>query len=210
MLYELIEKQIFYLEAAGFKVDAFICDGCSVNVTVVKQFLLDNNGTIDLSKPVIPHPVDENRFLVFIMCNSHVLKNIRNALFNPKRNMTKDQLKICCSALRDIYFNDLKRVDSGQFKLCPTLTYNCLWLTSWSKMSVPFAKRVFDERVIAQIKVLNGTEGKYFEQFDSLVGYLESVWTIFTRCLLNKKLKVKDRQHRFVVDLVNALDYFTE
>ena len=87
-LTQLTLKAIIYAETCGAKIHGIICNGAKMNKRMAT--LLDIRGTINDTKNWFIHPVDDNR-RVFIFSNiPHVIKSIRNRLFNNKR------LKVSC------------------------------------------------------------------------------------------------------------------
>ena len=84
----LITTGIMAVEKAGAKVHALVCDGASVNRGIWSEFGI--KGRVD--EPVcssFTNPFDESRQIYIISDVPHLLKCIRNNLYNRKEFMVK-------------------------------------------------------------------------------------------------------------------------
>ena len=87
-LAKLAVKAIIYAESCGAKIHGIISDGAKTNKRMAT--LLDIRSTIVDTKNWFTHPIDENRQVFMFSDIPHVVKNIRNRLYNNKR------LKVSC------------------------------------------------------------------------------------------------------------------
>lgn len=70
------------LEKIGAKVDGIVSDGASTNGKVWKEFGI--SGTFDNVKNYFIHPLDKSRNIYMFSDAPHLMKTIRNRLFNKK------------------------------------------------------------------------------------------------------------------------------
>lgn len=82
-LVQLVVKAIMLLEDAGLQVVALTCDGASTNKTMLK--ILNVTGNKTEFKNFFQNPFNENRKIYVFSDAPHVIKNIRNRLFQNKQ-----------------------------------------------------------------------------------------------------------------------------
>lgn len=82
-LAKLVIKAIVYLEKTGAKIHGVIADGAATNAKMWS--VLGVSGSKDDIKTWFTHPVDDERQVFVFSDIPHVLKNIRNRLFNKEK-----------------------------------------------------------------------------------------------------------------------------
>ena len=146
-----LEDVIDSLHKCGFHVRAVICDNHSTNVAAF-NVLLKKYGSKE-SPNTIKHPSRDGKIYLFYD-SVHLLKNIRNNLFNARRfnfpsftfhefydNIDVPAGKITWKLLHDVYDRD--QLLDGYLRKAPKLSYKSLHPGD-NKQSVPLALNVFD------------------------------------------------------------------
>ncbi|XP_071642190.1 uncharacterized protein [Temnothorax longispinosus] len=82
-LAKLVLKAITYLENSGAMIHGVIADGAATNAKMWS--LLGVSGTMDCTKTWFTHPIDDNRKIFAFSDIPHVIKNIRNRLYNKRQ-----------------------------------------------------------------------------------------------------------------------------
>ena len=177
-----ISKVISLLCRAGFRVRGAVSDNHSSNVNAYKN-LFKNYGCAEGDGIFIQHPDNETKTYLFYD-NVHLLKNIRNNLFNAKRFVFPELIKITVGSKNIdmpagfISWCDLHRVfdyDSGlggYLRKAPKLSYRALHPGN-NKQSVPLALAIFHESTIAGVR-------SYFPDRNDMSNFLDLILTWWT------------------------------
>ena len=130
------------LEMCGIKICAFTCDGCPINRSF---FDMHPAATIVPESTVVfdtPNIYDPQRKIYFISDPPHLLKTIRNCLYNSGRKKCR-QLKKNGQTMKWSTIVQLYKYKSTQtVKKLFKLTAPCVFLNAWSRMKVALAARV--------------------------------------------------------------------
>jgi hypothetical protein len=94
VLTQLLLKSIILLERAGAKIHGFVSDGATMNRKVWTELGL--SGKVDHFKNYFVHPLNDHRKVYAFSDTPHLIKCIRNRLYNNKT------LKV--SIIENIYF----------------------------------------------------------------------------------------------------------
>lgn len=82
VLSQLVVKAIALLENTGAKIDGVVSDGSSTNRRLWSEFGV--SGKMGKLKNFIVHPMNENRKIHFFSDAPHLIKTVRNRLYNNK------------------------------------------------------------------------------------------------------------------------------
>jgi len=152
-MFDPVWQAVSRLERLGFHVLALTCDGASPNR---KLWKLHSKGDDMVYK--VPNPyANDSRYLYFISDPPHLLKTIRNSWFNNKRKLWVSHItflnflkpcvfmqyngrRISWEHLEKLYLQDTLSPTGP--RLVPTLKYEHVYLTSFSKMRVDLAAQV--------------------------------------------------------------------
>ncbi|XP_071644830.1 uncharacterized protein [Temnothorax longispinosus] len=142
----LVLKAIVEVEKAGGKVHGIICDGASTNRKLWTKLgisgklkINEKEGTVTPPKYFFQNPVDDSRVVYAFSDAPHLIKCIRNNLFNKKK------FKINGQEVEWRFYQNLFKEDKklpANLRLCPKLTENHINPTNTAKMRVSFATQV--------------------------------------------------------------------
>ncbi len=176
-----VEKAIGLLCKAGFNVRGIVADNHSSNVSAFN--ILISKFDSDASRLFIHHPENESRSYIFFD-NVHLLKNIRNNLFNVKKFVfpkfefkIRDEIVasspdgyISWADLHSIYDIDSKL--PSNLRKANKLTYRAMH--PWNdKQNVDLALSVFDITTVTAVK-------NYLPERKDMAGFLELIFTWWT------------------------------
>ncbi|KAF0734603.1 Transposable element P transposase [Aphis craccivora] len=139
-LAKIVVKAILLLENIGIQILGITSDGASTNRTmwnilgiVTKANELNNS---------FENPFDNKRKVFVFSDAPHLLKTVRNRLYNNK-NLRIDSTKapIKWSFYEKVFYNDSKTL----LKVCPKVTKNHIKLNNLTKMKVKYASQVLKE-----------------------------------------------------------------
>lgn len=82
-LAKLVVKAIAYVENCGALIHGVISDGAKTNKRMAT--ILGVSGTLDSPQPSFTHPLDDGRKVFVFSDAPHLVKNIRNRLYNKRR-----------------------------------------------------------------------------------------------------------------------------
>ncbi|CAI6359121.1 unnamed protein product [Macrosiphum euphorbiae] len=144
VLSQLVVKAITLLENAGAKIDGVVSDGSSTNRRLWSEFGV--SGKMGKLKNFIVHPMNENRKIYFFSDAPHLIKTVRNMLYNNKMLRISDKHNyIKWDHYVQLHEQDLKQISK---RVCPKITNRHLVLDSFSKMNVKLATQVLEEAMI--------------------------------------------------------------
>lgn len=153
-----------HFEMSGIRVVAFICDGAGINRSFFNMqppFSTDSKVVYNTVNPFAP-----DRLIFFMSDPPHLLKTIRNCLYNSGkkkcRNMKKGGQFLHWSTIVQLFKTKSEQTIKKLFKL----TAPCVFLNSYSRMKVAYAARVISNsvaEVIAEMKLPNTSELCIFE-----------------------------------------------
>lgn len=110
-------------------------------------FLLGISGSIDNSQTWFTHPVDDERQVFVFSDTPHVIKNIRNRLYNKQRLRIKSSDNYICWNYFKVLF-DLDMKHAGNARACPKISQRHIVLDNPSKMRVRLATQIFSNSVV--------------------------------------------------------------
>lgn len=153
------------LQAYGFQTTALVCDGAATNLSMLKS-LLSVRGAFGMAKDSttphkVPasadHPILPGRKLHFIICPSHQLKNMVNALFasgpgGTKCFVSRDGIPFGWQAIIDLFGRECERQRNGIPRDVPALRKNFIWRDPWTKLNVMPAKIMQQEKVLSELE----------------------------------------------------------
>jgi hypothetical protein len=163
-MFPIIWEAIMRLELCELKVVGVTADGASPNRKFFKLHQKSYEEHITY-KTRNPFSVDGSD-IFFISDPPHLLKTIRNCLFNNKRLLWNNGKYISSKHVCNVY-----NKDSGGYQgttglaLVPKLSQQHLQLTPYSKMSVRLAAQVLSETVGKALELVGGEEAKETANF---------------------------------------------
>uniref|UniRef100_A0A1X7SVI9 Uncharacterized protein n=1 Tax=Amphimedon queenslandica TaxID=400682 RepID=A0A1X7SVI9_AMPQE len=154
--------KLFYLH--GLKTLLLVCDGASVNLTTLKathgHFGVypitcgDDHEPFKVS-PKMLNPFDPPNHIHWIICPSHQLKNMINALFSSQQNGTKDftlkGVKFGWETIVSLYKRDCERVSKGLTRMVPKMKEAYVIRDAWTKLNVAPAKIMQQDQVLMEL-----------------------------------------------------------
>ncbi|XP_014674013.1 PREDICTED: uncharacterized protein LOC106814229 [Priapulus caudatus] len=162
----LLETMII-CERHGFHVSAIVCDGASANLTTIKLLTTGKRGPSQQESDIQPwfaNPFREHAKVYWIICPSHQLKNMINALHNSRQQGARDFTSLQptehgiglvpfgWTAIQDLYKREVVRRDKGCLRMVPGLQKNFIVRDAWTKLNVKPAKIMQQERVLAELR----------------------------------------------------------
>ncbi|XP_065906570.1 uncharacterized protein [Dysidea avara] len=157
-------ETIELFELHGLKTSVLVCDGGSANVAAIKASH-DCHGAYSISEdqedkykvtPWMINPYRPTQKIFWLICPSHHLKKMINALFLSKLNGTKqfrrgDKCTFGWQTIMDLYKRELARVSQNCIRMVPHLKEaNCL-RDAWTKLNVHPAKIMQQEQVLGEL-----------------------------------------------------------
>ncbi|XP_036146648.1 uncharacterized protein LOC118646884 [Monomorium pharaonis] len=143
-LAKIVIKAICYLEQCGAMIHGVVADGAATNTKMCS--LLGVRGTIEDTKTWFTHPLDDKRKVFVFSDVCHLVKNVRNRLYNKR----KLRLKSTNGYVSWNYFETLYNIDKdhpGNARACPKITLRHVVLDNTSKMRVRLATQIFSNSV---------------------------------------------------------------
>jgi len=159
-----IQEVLRSVEEIGFKVTRLVSDNLTVNV---KAFGIICGGVV---KSEIVHPCDENRPLFISYDPCHILKNARNLLLDPKRQMFLKKKAVSGKFIRELY----ERQKNLTIKPVRFLTRKVVYPTRFEKMSVGRAGRIFSTEVISALQLNRINKESNFMESESTIEFLQN------------------------------------
>ena len=148
----------------NFKTSALVCDGASTNMSMLKSMMgmsgsfgMKGSGPDRHDVPAsIDHPIWHGHKLYFVICPSHQLKNMINALSSSgsggtKAFVTKDSVPFGWQSIIDLYQRECARMRRGEPRDVPGLRKNYIYRDSWTKLNVLPAKIMQQEKVLTEL-----------------------------------------------------------
>eukprot|EP00734_Pompholyxophrys_sp_LG126_P000509 Pompholyxophrys_sp_v1_NODE_244_length_993_cov_1.844350.p1 type:complete len:216 gc:universal NODE_244_length_993_cov_1.844350:768-121(-) len=128
-----------------------------------------------------------------MICPSHQLKNMVNAMESSQKNRTKnfmfdEMTSINWQHIYQTFYRELDRARTGKIRHVPKLTVDALQRDSWSKMDVGLAK-IFVHGELASEIISYMVEEKNFEAVKT-VELLKHLEAVFTETFLNSKRRI--------------------
>lgn len=152
-LHDFVWEVTGAMELNGVRIVAMVCDGSTINrgfIDMQPRASSDSEITYDT-----PNIYDPSRSIVFISDPPHLLKTIRNCLYNSGRKrcrqMKKNGENLQWSTIERLF----KMKSSMTIKKLYKLTAPCVFLNSYSRMKVAYAARVLSNSVALVLKSLN-------------------------------------------------------
>ncbi|XP_019853621.1 PREDICTED: uncharacterized protein LOC109582964 [Amphimedon queenslandica] len=110
-----------------------VCDGASSNLTMLKAthghfgvYSISNEGDDPFTvQPVMINPFDPPNLIYWLICPTHQLKNMINALFSSKSEGTKEfiqqEVSFGWKSILDLWERECRRISSGETRMVPKL-----------------------------------------------------------------------------------------
>ncbi|CAL1680927.1 unnamed protein product [Lasius platythorax] len=143
-LAKLVVKAIAYVENIGAKIYGVIVDGAKTN-TAMWSLLNIKICNHDM-KTWFTHPLDNERKVFMFSDTPHLIKNVRNRLYNKRRLRINSKANYIEWKYFEILFN-LDRNHVGNLRACPKLSERHVKLDNTSKMRVRLATQIFSNSV---------------------------------------------------------------
>lgn len=150
----------------GFITSVLVCDGSSSNLATVKLLCSETSGAYG-SRPDISDQHDikcwfENPFqsssnIYFIICPTHQMKNMINALYSSSQCRAKAFVKteggqtFGWKAIADLYEREVRRSEMNICRRVPKLKWEYIVRDSWTKLNVVPAKIMQQETVLSEL-----------------------------------------------------------
>lgn len=181
------------LQMYGFQTSAIVCDGAATNLSLMKSMLgcrgafgMTAEGGAD--RHIVPasvdHPILPNRRLFFIICPSHQLKNMINALFASRQGggkafVSADGTSFGWQAIIDLYGRECQRQRDGIPRDVPHLRKNFVSRDPWTKLNVLPAKIMQQEKVLTELKTYCLSNPPCVMNVKATVAFLEACSQLF-------------------------------
>jgi len=162
---ETLKSIIRSVETIGFKIVRAVCDCISFNV---KTFIGLCGGDLVYE---IEHPCDPARRLFMSFDPCHILKNLRNQFIDKKRKWRNCGEPINGNPIREIY--NLQKDRSS--KPVRFLTRKMVFPTTFEKMNVSRAVRLFSIEMTAALTLLQEARTSGFENIEATVEFMSFV-----------------------------------
>ncbi|XP_033211785.1 uncharacterized protein LOC117169483 isoform X2 [Belonocnema kinseyi] len=141
-LAKIMLKAICLLQKVGALIHGIIGDGASTNRKMQKT--LGVQAKLEFTKSWFTHPLDNERQVFFFSDTPHLIKNVRNTLYN-KGKLRIHPEKDC---IQWNYFEELYNVDSQRIensRVYPKLTKRHVQLDNTAKMRVRLSTQIIKE-----------------------------------------------------------------
>ena len=187
----------------AFKSCALVFDGASTNLSLVKALMgvrgpfgtlespsADDRHAIQTS---VAHPCWPGQQLHFVMCPSHQLKNMVNALYSSRQGSTAKAFQTAAGipfgwqAISDLYSRECERRQKGLPRDVPGLRKNFVNRDAWTKLNVHPAKIMQQEHVLSELKTYcqQSPVPHDYQNVLAVLKYLQACNCIFERGLLS-------------------------
>ena len=152
----------------GFKSNAVVCDGAATNMSLIKS-MMGVRGSFGHKAPetadrhTVPssicHPFWPKQRLYFIICPSHQLKNMINALNSSRSRNTRGTKDFQSSSgtsfgwkcIHDLYEREVSRMKQCVPREVPKLRKNFVLRDAWTKLNVLPAKVMQQDEVLTEL-----------------------------------------------------------
>jgi len=208
------------LHVYNFVSSGLVCDGASVNLSLIKS-MIGVRGSFGMQSGVpdshriqafAEHPILPDRKLHFIICPSHQLKNMCNALFasSPGRGkafVSENGISFGWRAIVDMYERECQRQRDGIPRDIPGLRKNFVSRDPWTKLNVLPAKIMQQEKVITELQTYCTTHPSDEDNVQAAINFLKACSQLFeTGTLSHEKITAADSPP--LVSLVNGYKFF--
>ncbi|XP_014671922.1 PREDICTED: uncharacterized protein LOC106812541 [Priapulus caudatus] len=157
------------LHRHGFVVNSIVCDGASTNLATIKNVTGAGKGPYGMSDQPVPNPHDVSSWfwnwfqpdipVFWIICPSHQLKNMINALWQSKPVTGRSRGFVThlggpvfgWEAVEDMWKRDKDRRARNVSREVPSLQESFIKRDAWTKLNVRPAKVMQQEQVLAEL-----------------------------------------------------------
>ncbi|XP_071641540.1 uncharacterized protein [Temnothorax longispinosus] len=205
-LAKLALKAIALLETSGVFIHGIISDGAHTNAKMGS--ILGIERSIHNTKTWFTHPLNSERQVFVFSDVPHLIKNIRNRLYNKRR--------LRLSANRDWvewkYFEKLFKVDTmhpGNARACPKISQNHIKLDSVSKMRVRLATQIFSNSVADGLRFYSSHRYDGFTGCEETIKFCKQINDMFdalNRKMPNQGLTLKTKDFEILQSSLQWLD----
>lgn len=157
-------------EQIGFKICRIVSDDAKINVKALEDL---NGGKLSHE---INHPIRSGHPLFISFDPCHIVKNIRNQLFDDKREMKMDGMPISGNAIKKLY--ELQK--NVPIKLVRFLNRKTVYPTNFEKMNVKRAISIFSSEVIAALEFCSQRNMPGFRNLTKTIEFLQMIKKWFT------------------------------
>ncbi|XP_014672683.1 PREDICTED: uncharacterized protein LOC106813138 [Priapulus caudatus] len=209
-------------ETWDFHTVCIVCDGSGANLTTVKLFTTGLRGPYQRAEvePWFTNPYNTAYRVHFVICPSHQLKNMVNALFASRQNGTKSfetirggrSIGFGWEAIYTMYQREVKRRDTEHARRVPGLQHSYITRDAWTKLNVRPAKIMQQEHVLAELQSYAEPDESADTPVDSkhvmaTHSYLTACNLIFERGFLSHD-KVTNADQHVLENIIAGYDYF--
>ena len=163
-IYACVLDSFRLFHSYGLMLSALVCEGASTNLTLLKAMVgmraaFGNSSTNSSDRYAVPastdHPFWPGHTLYFVICPSHMLKNLINALYSSRPGGTKafvrDSIPIGWKLIIEMYERECQRQRGGVPRDIPKLRKNYIWHDPWTKLNVFPAKIMQQDKVLTEL-----------------------------------------------------------
>ncbi|KAJ8876824.1 hypothetical protein PR048_021271 [Dryococelus australis] len=169
-------KCIILLEKSGTIIHGIISDGATTNRKLWSEFGIA--GKLNDTKCSFIHPLNDNRKFFVFSDAPHLVKNIRNRLFNKKQlKLNHDVLSVKWEHFEILHNND-SLLPAG-LGVCSRISKHHICLNSASEMSVSLATQIFSHSMAVGLNFYKNRKTKGLEDSGSTIGFYFKINSMF-------------------------------
>ncbi|XP_065907460.1 uncharacterized protein [Dysidea avara] len=196
VIHACVLETIQLFQIHGFSTSLLVCDGAAPNLTVVKS-THGHSGAYNINselsdqyevKPYFVNPFNPPHLIHWLICPSHQLKNMINALHSSRPGGTKrftlDDKQFGWQTIVDMFDRECQRVKNGNARMIPKLREAHIIRDSWIKLNVAPAKIMQQEQVLGELFDYT-QQHQDANQVKYTMKYLEACSKIFENGLLS-------------------------
>ncbi|XP_065894808.1 uncharacterized protein [Dysidea avara] len=207
----------------GLQTSVLVCDGGSSNIATIKAChghhgaysVTDGEDKFEV-KPWMINPFNPPNQIFWLICPSHQLKNMINALFSSKIGGSKqfqrtDKCTFGWEAIDSLYQRELERAKQNLARMVPRLKETHVLRDAWTKLNVHPAKIMQQEQVLGELYWYANQEptppdaGVASETLE----YLEACSRLFEKGFLSHDC-VRDMNSDVIKNINEGFSYFTD
>ncbi len=211
----------------NFTTLGLVADGASYNLSLFKELCGCNNGPFGVGQKnpdandifSVPcsfdDPFNPGKEISCIICPSHMLKNVINALWSSKIDGTKlfctgeGQSEFGWDSIEKLWEREKLRKSNNYMPMVPFLRKDYIVRDSWTKLNVAPAKIIQHENTIAELSLHCSTEPTDVNSCKMVLNYLKAANLLFSSGLLSNK-KVYTCSSEVIKNLFSGLYFFTK
>lgn len=223
----LVRETLMAFYRKDFRIIALVFDGASANLSYAKSMFSEHiSGSFGKSCSVdysgerlpddleqfrvpssIPHPIEPDGRLFVVVCPSHVLKIMVNALHSSRIGGTREFWNAGSfgwDQIESVYEREVeRRMDPTKITMVPGLLKSHVQRDSWTKLSVAPALIMVRENLIAEMKACGGDSVHTV----ACVKYLEALNMLFVCGILSHD-KIFSLDSPPLTSMIDGFRYF--